>query len=51
MFKEPVDWELDSQDLADSLPFSLLELGLYAPSGKIVVCCPEGFYLRGNFQI
>jgi hypothetical protein len=29
----------------------LLELGLYAPSGKMVVCCPEGFYRRGNVQI
>jgi hypothetical protein len=61
MFKEQVDWELDSQDRADVIamffhpdtkaPISLLELGLYAPSGKMVVCCPEGFYRRGNVQI
>jgi hypothetical protein len=61
MFKEQVDWELDSQDRADVIamffhpdteaPISLLELGLHAPSGKMVVCCPEGFYRRGNVQI
>ncbi|KAJ6488327.1 hypothetical protein DFH09DRAFT_1455842 [Mycena vulgaris] len=58
MLKEQVDWELDSQDRADvtamffhtdtKAPISLLELGLYAPSG---MCCPEGFYHRGNVQI
>ncbi|KAJ7085595.1 hypothetical protein C8R44DRAFT_901644 [Mycena epipterygia] len=61
MFKEQVDWELDSQDRADVIamffhrdtkaPISLLELGLYAPSGKMVVCCPEAFHRRGNVQI
>ncbi|KAJ7754963.1 hypothetical protein DFH07DRAFT_822300 [Mycena maculata] len=60
-FKEQVDWELDSQDRADVIalffhpdtnaPISLLEFGLYAPSGKMIVCCPEGFYRRGNVQI
>ncbi|KAJ6459252.1 hypothetical protein C8R45DRAFT_1030887, partial [Mycena sanguinolenta] len=61
VFKQQVDWELDGQDRADIIamffhpgtkaPISLLELGLYAPSGKMVVCCPEGFYRRGNVQI
>ena len=32
-------------------PISLLELGMFAPSGKMVVCCPEGFWKRGNVQI
>ncbi|KAJ7267241.1 hypothetical protein C8J57DRAFT_1327100 [Mycena rebaudengoi] len=60
-FKEQVDWELDCQDRADVIalffhpdtkaPISLLELGLYAASKKMVVCCPEGFYRRGNVQI
>ncbi|KAF8187960.1 hypothetical protein K438DRAFT_2150028 [Mycena galopus ATCC 62051] len=60
-FKEQVDWELDSQDRADvfalffhpdtKAPISLLELGLYASSGKMIVCCPDGFYRRGNVQI
>ena len=32
-------------------PISLLELGLYAKSKRIVVGCPAGFYRRGNVQI
>ncbi|TDZ13863.1 hypothetical protein Cob_v013027 [Colletotrichum orbiculare MAFF 240422] len=60
-FKEQVDWELDAQDTCDVIamyfspgtksPISLLELGLYAASGKIVVCCPEGFWRKGNVEI
>jgi hypothetical protein len=26
-------------------------LGLYAGTGKAIVCCPEGFWKRGNIQI
>lgn len=60
-FKEQVDWELDCLDMADVIamyfhpdtkaPISLLELGLYAQTGKMIVCCPPGFYRRGNVQI
>ncbi|THV06298.1 hypothetical protein K435DRAFT_773274 [Dendrothele bispora CBS 962.96] len=60
-FRGQVEWELDCQDRADVIamylhpdtkaPISLLELGLLAKSGKMVVCCPEGFYRRGNVQI
>ncbi|THV00641.1 hypothetical protein K435DRAFT_776436 [Dendrothele bispora CBS 962.96] len=63
-FREQVEWELDGQDKADVIamflhpdtkaPISLLELGLGAASHgkrKMVVCCPEGFYRRGNVQI
>jgi hypothetical protein len=32
-------------------PISLLELGLHAKSGKLIVCCPEGFYRKGNVDI
>lgn len=32
-------------------PVSLLELGLGARSGKMVVVCPKGFWKRGNMQI
>ena len=32
-------------------PISLLELGLYAASGKMVVYCPEGFYRLRNVEI
>ena len=60
-FKEQVEWELDTQEAADVIamyfdpatkaPISLLELGLFASSGKMIVCCPEGFWKRGNVQI
>ena len=32
-------------------PITLLELGLYADTGKAVVYCPKGFWKRGNVQI
>ena len=32
-------------------PISLLELGLYATSGKMIVCCPDGFWRKGNVEI
>lgn len=60
-FKEQVTWELDALDMADRIllyfapgtqsPISLLELGLYADSKKLVVCCPEGFWRKGNVDI
>lgn len=60
-FSEQVNWELDGLDQADLIvmyldpatysPVSLLELGLYARSGKLIVCCPEGFWRKGNVDI
>lgn len=60
-FKEQVEWELDGLDHSDLVvmyfdkntksPISLLELGLYAASGKMVVCCPKGFWRKGNVDI
>ena len=32
-------------------PVSMLELGLYARSGKLRVCCPLGFWRRGNVEV
>jgi hypothetical protein len=32
-------------------PISLLELGLYARSGKLSVVCEEGFWRKGNVDI
>lgn len=32
-------------------PITLLELGLYASSGKLIVSCPKGFWRRGNVEI
>lgn len=60
-FNEQVSWELSAMERADLIvfyfspetksPVSMLELGLYARSGKIVVCCPEGFWRKGNVDI
>jgi len=60
-FYEQVSRELNSQDYADIIamyfdpntqsPISLLELGLYASSGKMIVCCPDGFWRKGNVEI
>ena len=60
-FREQVEWELTALDEADIIvmyfdpntmsPISLLELGLYAASGKLVVYCPEGFWRKGNVDV
>lgn len=60
-FVEQVEWELDSLNKSDIIimyldpntksPISLLELGLYAHSNKIIVCCPDGFYRKGNVDV
>jgi len=60
-FKEQVEWELDMLYEADEIflyfdpktksPISLLELGLFASSRKLTVCCPEGFWRKGNVEI
>lgn len=60
-FYEQVNWELDALDRADEIimyfdpktksPTSLLELGLYANSGKLRVICPKGFWRKGNVDI
>jgi hypothetical protein len=60
-FREQVEWEMDHLDKSDVIvmyfdentksPISLLELGLYASSGKMIVYCPEGFWRKGNVDI
>ena len=60
-FAEQVDWELDALDQAEIIlmyldpntksPISLLELGLYATSKKMLVFCPMGFWRRGNVEM
>jgi hypothetical protein len=60
-FSYQVNWELDSLDYSNIIflyfspdtksPISLLELGLHADTGNIIVCCPEGFWRRGNVEI
>ncbi len=53
--------ELDALDAADIIfmyfspntksPISLLELGLYANTKKMLVCCPDGFWRKGNVEV
>ena len=60
-FREQVWWELTALEKSDVIgvyfdpdtksPVTLLELGLYAQSGKAVVCCPEGFWRKGNVDL
>ena len=56
-----VTWELDALDVADFIlmyfdpatksPISLMELGLYASTKKLIVVCPDGFWRKGNVDI
>lgn len=60
-FYEQVRWELNAIDDSNMIamyfdpntksPITLMELGLYASSGKMVVCCPNGYYRKGNVDI
>ena len=60
-FKEQVDWELDALEQVTGIimyfdpntksPISLLELGLFANRNKLIVCCPDGFWRKGNVEI
>lgn len=60
-FRSQVEWELAGQERADAIllyfdpatrsPVSLLELGLFARSGKLLVVCPEGYWRKGNVDI
>lgn len=60
-FNYQVSWELNHLDKCDIIfmyfapntksPISLLELGLYANSGKMIVCCPKEFWRHGNVSI
>ena len=58
---EQINWELDHLEKADIIclyldpqttsPISLLELGIHIRSGKLVVCCPPGFYRKANIDL
>jgi hypothetical protein len=60
-FRAQVEWELEAQERASVIamyfapgtqaPITLLELGLFARSGKLIVCCPPGFWRRGNVEV
>lgn len=60
-FREQVEWELSALtkatvicfffDHATMSPVTLMELGLWAHSGKIVVCCNDQYWKGGNVHI
>ncbi|APR85177.1 Hypothetical protein A7982_10526 [Minicystis rosea] len=60
-FRAQVEWELEAQERADLIafyfapetraPVTLLELGLAAGRKRAVVCCPEGYWRKGNVDI
>jgi hypothetical protein len=60
-FREQVEWELEGQERATAVamyfapdtraPITLLELGLFARTGKVIVCCPAGYWRRGNVEV
>ncbi|OAL53250.1 hypothetical protein IQ07DRAFT_561915 [Pyrenochaeta sp. DS3sAY3a] len=59
--KKQIAWELYALEQADVIcfffdvttisPVTLLELGLWAASGKIVVCCAPKYHRSGNVKI
>lgn len=60
-FRQQVEWELGSLERVDVIamylpetskaPISLLELGLFASSGRLIVACPKKFWRQGNVEI
>jgi hypothetical protein len=62
-FRQQVEWELDALDRADLValyfvpetrsPVTLLELGIHAAANpqKLIVCCPEGYWRKGNVDV
>lgn len=60
-FREQVEWELRSLKLATVIvmyfdpktqsPITLLELGIHSESQKLLVCCPEGYWKKGNVDV
>ena len=60
-FRDQVEWELSALEIASMVaiyfepstksPVTLLELGLFARSDKVVVCCSDGFWRKGNVEV
>lgn len=60
-FNYQVNWELDRLEESDLIfmyfdpktksPITLMELGAFSKHKNIMVCCPKGFWKRGNVQI
>jgi hypothetical protein len=60
-FNEQVNWELDNIEDSDIIffnilpdsksPITLMEIGLCKNKSSVIVCCPDGFYRKGNVDI
>lgn len=60
-FRRQVEWELAALEASDVIvmyfapgtqsPISLLEMGLHARTGKLIVLAPNGFWRKGNVDI
>lgn len=60
-FNQQVKWEINALKKSDIIvmnftsgsisPISLLELGMFADTGKLLVCCPKEFWRKGNVDI
>lgn len=60
-FRQQVYWELELLEECDTIvmyidpntisPVSLIEFGLHAASGKLIMYCPEGYFRKGNVDI
>ena len=60
-FRHQVEWELSALEQADVIcfffdvntmsPVTMLELGLWAASKKVVVCCDKRFWRGGNVDL
>ncbi len=60
-FRRQVEWELAALEQTDIVlmyfapgtqsPITLLEFGLYARSGKLLVAAPAGYWRKGNLDI
>jgi hypothetical protein len=60
-FVQQTNWELEGMENADVIavylgreakaPISMMEMGLWARSGKVIVCCPRGFWKEGNVKL
>jgi hypothetical protein len=61
IFREQVEWELSAMEVAGMIafyfaptsqaPVTLLELGLAARTKKAIVCCPPGYWRKGNVDV
>jgi hypothetical protein len=60
-FNEQVNWEMNAMENCGIIfmnfspetksPISLLELGLHANDRKMIVCCPDEFWRKGNVGV